>query len=567
LTTRDASELARARTPEWHRRLASWAIFVIGLVFLVVLVNIGPTTACSEASPCRPDPLSAIGGGLAISACFLAFVLSWASGVAAAAAAVTAAWFDALHPDQAFPAGTAGLIGLAAITFALAWFAERDPGGAAVREWAHRVGLVSAPPAAVPRVGRIARVTGVLLILAAAGCAWYGVERQRHADAQQRAASVESARVDKHIDEFTLRLTRADGRAATIAVADAADYPVGQQIRLAVDAHGLMQPLAEPYDATGWHLLAAMSAAFGLASLVRGLRSEARLRALVRDPQPASSVLLSGDHLFAGDAGSGDLAFARLNPRGPVLSPPRPYEVDEDDDEEDAMTAPPMPVTLYGSPVVGSDVLLVYDDVVLRARLKPPAMHGVLAGDVRPRSTVDTAFLPPPEMAAVDATHVHRKNPLLGYAFAAAMPLVAVHVFRLMGPGPAAWALAITLAALAGFIGWRLWIRPVLAWNAGGVAIVGVLGRRRMAWPEVRQVTVESDMVVIVPHEGSGLALAAQLKRGGRTAISVREGLEYARARYAPSVQPPPFPSAAAAWPLVPLLAGVAVFLVWWASL
>jgi hypothetical protein len=133
------------------------------------------------------------------------------------------------------------------------------------------------------------------------------------------------------------------------------------------------------------------------------------------------------------------------------------------------------------------------------------------------------------------------------------MPLLATEVVRRL-PTAAALAAAVVATVVCFVIGWRVWLRPAVAWNGGGVTVRGVSGWVIARWPEVAHVVAEGEVVHVTTASGQTITVPAQVRRGGRTAESLRAGLEHARGRYDPSVEPPPLPRQASPWPLVALV-------------
>jgi hypothetical protein len=237
---------------------------------------------------------------------------------------------------------------------------------------------------------------------------------------------------------------------------------------------------------------------------------------------------------------------------------------------------PVYPYSLYGVPVIGGICALVDEgeQVIMLVRLKPadsrlvfpatrpvgslgsaadeaPSPPGAVEPARRPPiRAAELALVPPAEVtAAPETVHQHRKSRLIGYALTLAMPLAVVELVR-RAPLPAAWAISITAAVVACATGWRL-LRSGVRWNAGGVAATGIWTSVAAAWPQIGAITVDDDMVNIADTSGQMATITAQRRRGGRTAQSLRAGLEHARSRYTPGVPQPGLQRAPRPWALI----------------
>jgi hypothetical protein len=92
-------------------------------------------------------------------------------------------------------------------------------------------------------------------------------------------------------------------------------------------------------------------------------------------------------------------------------------------------------------------------------------------------------------------------------------------------------------------VGWRLLLRSRLAWNRGGVAVVGAVGSARLGWQEVRRIECGRHEVTI--HTGHrGLVVVAHdhgraVGWAGRGPEQLAYALRYAKEKGRPSVDPP----------------------------
>lgn len=528
--------------PAVRRRVIAWSTFVLGVATLIPLVALD-STSCSEQHPCGPTPIYAAASGIFIVSWFLGFIRPWAAAAASSVATLAVAL-------QGHGAVELVMGGYALVTIALAWLAVRRPDTIA---WATHAGYAKpvVPAGWRPRASLIARIaqwTGTLTLLMAAGVSVLGLHRQAAVDEQTRRAEVVTATVTQRVDDFTIKVAMPGGSTSTLDVVDSLNYEPGQQVRIALDDRGLKQLLSEPNDASGWQALAGGLAALGAALWLSGSARARRRRSLLRDEQPVSAIVLWHGFLYPGTGQMGELPFAGLT------------AVDHVGGIAD--TEAPSTLDLYGVPHLGAECILAKPDGSFAAliRLRNPSSGPPLVGDI---ALPQRDIIPEPELTSAPETlHQHRKPAWLGLLLTMAMPFAIIEALRWIGSKPSLlWPIAFAISGLCSYVGWRLWLRPAIAWNGGGVAVLGILGKHRHPWPEIARITIDGDIVVLTTTSGTGIVVPAQTRYAGRTAASLRSGLEHARSRYAPGVSPPGLPKSwsplilLALWPVV----GIAV--------
>ncbi|WP_027343540.1 hypothetical protein [Hamadaea tsunoensis] len=555
LTTADAWALRDAAPSRWRAHVLRWAIFFVGCAATVITVNAQPDVPCTEARPCGPEPVNVIALGLFVGSWL---ILGWSTprlaALAAAVVAVAGPLWDQFHPADASLVAELSLIAYALVTILLAWLRTRRSPSPAEREFADRTprGNLTAVRL-TPRRGRIRIGLGLALLLVGAAVSTAGVLRQSTMDARQAAARTESAAITA-VDATGYTVTVADPT-RVIDVVSPASYRVGGEIRLRVDDGGLAQPLAEPYDATPWQLLAVLLALGALALITTGYA--VRSRRMLSGAYPMTEAYYQDGNLYAGDALAGAEPLARLDlGEEALVRDGQPHREDMG-----GLATPSrwqdQRITLYGVPAPGATVIvgIAGGPVVATARVRPPSGlgrfrpvaggdHGTGPAPDQPRGALPgqvAALVPAAELtAAPEQVFRYRKPALIGYALSACLPLALVELVRRLPTTPAfVLSVLLTLASFAA--GYRIWLRPAAAWNGGGIAARGVLGSVRSSWADVTSVSTQDDSVVVVAGPAAVL-LPAQARRGGRTAASLTAGLLHARSRYADRVDPPPAP-------------------------
>src|SRR6266511_1371329 len=560
LLTRDGRHLATPPQPAWLRRLLVWSVPLAAAGLLAVNSAGTPDATCTQSAPCTADPLGSVVLGLFLASAVVGLVHPGTAAALAAAFAAGALGYDVLHPATASAWWMdAAVIGYAAISLAVARVLRARPGHDVAFDWR--------------------------------------LHRQAEADAQQEAAQVISVEVVDQVDRYTLRVRLPDSSTTQLSVLDAVHHPAGSRLALRVDRAGLRQPVGEEYDASGWYVPAILLAGLALAGVARDRQRRHGLRRLVGQPQPVSSVYVceTWDRLavYPADARPGEPAIAEVRLwRDPEQPPPASLLPATIDDEDDGRLPELQSALLYGVPAPGQWCAVAVDGEIrlprrpLRAHFHAPPFVPPGMSEDEP-SGVDLP-LRPEELAALPSDdrdddplvlREHASHPLVGYVRIVALALGLVALGRLLPALPPAPALVFSALAvgLSAEAGWRLWLRPRLTWNGGGVAVVGMLGARRLAWVEVSHIAAERGVVIIVGREsalvvpaGSGLRWPAGA--GRRSAAQLMLALRHARHRAIASgaadlMAPPPLavparPAALAAlWLLLTLLFAVVLVL------
>ncbi len=599
LLTRDGRHLATPPQPAWLRRLLVWSVPLAAAGLLAVNSAGTPDATCTQSAPCTADPLGSVVLGLFLASAVVGLVHPGTAAALAAAFAAGALGYDVLHPATASAWWMdAAVIGYAAISLAVARVLRARPGHDVAFDWLARTPYATPPaPARLPGPDRRTLALLVLAVVAAGALLAWGLHRQAEADAQQEAAQVISVEVVDQVDRYTLRVRLPDSSTTQLSVLDAVHHPAGSRLALRVDRAGLRQPVGEEYDASGWYVPAILLAGLALAGVARDRQRRHGLRRLVGQPQPVSSVYVceTWDRLavYPADARPGEPAIAEVRLwRDPEQPPPASLLPATIDDEDDGRLPELQSALLYGVPAPGQWCAVAVDGEIrlprrpLRAHFHAPPFVPPGMSEDEP-SGVDLP-LRPEELAALPSDdrdddplvlREHASHPLVGYVRIVALALGLVALGRLLPALPPAPALVFSALAvgLSAEAGWRLWLRPRLTWNGGGVAVVGMLGARRLAWVEVSHIAAERGVVIIVGREsalvvpaGSGLRWPAGA--GRRSAAQLMLALRHARHRAIASgaadlMAPPPLavparPAALAAlWLLLTLLFAVVLVL------
>jgi hypothetical protein len=563
LLTRDARDLRMLARPRWQRRLLTWtvpfaAVALIGVHISAVAVPSDVGDGCSTGAPCTPDPVGAASIGLLVAAAVTGKIYprlpAW---LAAGFLATLVVSERLLRASPASPAWTYLCDVVFVVLCAVVGGVRRDRSHPAAERWIADAPRERPPPppGGPPRQGAGWRLVAWMFAAVAVGCVSAGWYTQKEADARQQAASVVSAPVTGHPDGYTVEVD-VRGRSTRVDVLDSGAYPLGTHLDLYVDGRGLRQPVAEPYDATGWVLVGVLLGGVAAACYFRGVETSYRPRRLFADAQPVSAVSalcgLGIVAVYAADARPGEPALAHFH-----------TAVDEEDDDPDVGSGF-RPATLYGVPVPGHWCAVVVDGQLLTptrpvptGRVTAPLYGQLPTGDedddlpmpqqppLRPEEL--DALRPADRFAAPDQVLTHVRNPLVGYASAVGMPLVLTIASRALPDLPytiwlfvAALALALSCAAA-----WRMFMRGRAAWNGHGIAVVGAINEDRAAWHTVKDIDHDGESVTIIT-ENRGLVLSAGrfLGMAGHTerdAEQLAHALRYARDRAATaSAEDPP---------------------------
>ncbi|MDT5035652.1 MAG: hypothetical protein QOE03_837 [Micromonosporaceae bacterium] len=582
LLTRDARALRALGRPRWLSRALRVTIMAAAVAVLTLHDATAPTRHCTDSAPCAPDPVSAMTVGLLFAAGVAGLLHPRTAGWLAAAFTAAVVSYDLSHPALASPTWVYAVdLGFAGFCFAVAALGRGPHPSGAARAWLADARHERPPtPRALPRIGVGWLVVAAMCLLTAVGVAGATWHRQATVAAREDAAVPLTVDVVARVDADTVRVRLPDRRFAELAVR-AADHPVGQRMPARVDRNGVVQPISDPYDVTGWFALAV--AAAGVAAACRGRAADrfAGLRELFTQPQPVSQVYvragLGVTAVYPGDARPGEPAATELS----CLSAPPVVDLPTDDPGAGrVLILPTRPALLYGVPAAGRWCTVVVDgDPVLPTGPVPADVHAppfsepTADGGPEPMSAqwtdddelsgLDAALaaphrgdlpLRPEEVAAIDPAdsddnpyqvHVHAQARPIGYTLIAGTPLVLLTPVGLLVTlsTTAAVLLAAVVMAASCAVGFRLLLRSRLAWNRGGVAVVGAAGSARLGWQQVRGIEYGRHDVTIHTTDG-GLVVAAHdhssgLGRTGRGAEQLAHALRYAKEMARRSVDPP----------------------------
>jgi hypothetical protein len=565
LLARSARDLRVLARPRWQRRLLTWTVPFAAVALIGVHVAAVGSDDCSAGSPCMPDPVGSVSVGLLVAAAATGKIYPrlppW---LAAGFLATLVVSERLLRASPVSPAWTYLCDAAFVVLCAVVGGVRRDRSHPAAERWIADAPRERPPPppGGPPRQGAGWRLVAWMFAAVAVGCVSAGWYIQKEADARQQAATVVAATVTAHPDGYTLEVDLR-GRPTRIDVFDAGAYPVGTRLDLYIDGRGLHQPVVEPYDATGWLLLGALLGGVAAACWFRGVESSYQPHRLFADAQPVSAVrVLCGLGIvavYAYDARPGEQALLHF------------HTVLDNDDPDIASGF--RPATLYGVPAPGHWCAVVVDGHLLTPARPVPAgrvsapLYAQVPADndedddppmpqppLRPEEL--DALRPADRFAAPDQVLTHVRNPLVGYASAAGMPLVLAVAAQALPDLPyAAWLFIAGLALALSCAGaWRMFMRGRAVWNGHGIAVVGAINEDRAAWRSVTDIDHDGETVTIITAN-RGLALSAGrfLGMGGRTerdAEQLAHALRYARDRAtsAPAEDPPtlarPRPSA-----------------------
>lgn len=521
LTKTDAALLCRLEVPRSRQWLAAAMISGAGFMSLVLVLTNTTLPVCTPTSPCGSDPGAKVIYTLMGAVVALAFVQRRLAAMTAVAAAAGLLYYNHLHPAQA-PKDFATITVVVVAVWSLAW-AEWTRTRPAPKGWKPEPQPVPAPRIRVP-IQPIGAMIGLALIALGIVSVVYGTARQASVDAQMRAARVVQVLVVGHPSTFVIRVQYPPGKTTDITVKSVRAYPVSRPTTVAVDDHGLVQPVAEPYDGSFFW---AYASGLGLAGLGLAWFSLERIvprRRLLRRPQPATAVYIRRRHgavlLFAGDANVVDLPFAELPVRDDLMREFTPSLL--------ATTAsapalpmgtnpqmlPPEPATLHGTPIPGRWCTVTVGELTLSPKGPLRTTQDMLPfGSIAEGATVPAhqattevtetggeraltaeergRIRPEDATATPDQVLYHRLSRLLAYGLILVGLVVAAWAAGLTGPA-AGWPRLLVVAAVLGvanFAGWRLWLRPLVAWSGGGVAIRPSWRRpTTLAWSSVTAV-------------------------------------------------------------------------------
>lgn len=538
---------------------------LLGFVFIVAsIVATGPEEPCSAATPCLPSRPDSIALGLLFGSMAVGYV-HWR----------TAAWFAVgaavaiLVVDFGEPAVPWWTYLLLLGYVAGYWYFPESGRGSAASAVASSVPVTDhrpvPRPAVVPVLGRPWLALAAVLATGTIGMSWWSVVEQDRKDAQQQAARVMTGVVREHRDDYTARVEFPDGRQVNADVLEVGDYPVGGPMDFYVDGRGLMQPVSEPYDASGWLVLATIGAAAAIALALRTVDRNSALRRLFSDAQPVRQVgaveQWRAVQLFLPGPRPGRTTLATVpvisgGPTDDESDVPDRYG-DSDDDEPDAgpdtgWTAIPEPAVLYGDPRPGHWCAVQVDGRVRLPRnpVRPLTEIPATSTVADHRSASDEPLVDPALVIDADRwsspadVRFHRQHPLIRWTSAlASVPALLSPVGLVFSgpldalPLPGVVAVAAPLTAVALFYGWRRHLRSYLCWNAGGLVLVTTWRVHRLSWSAGLRVGGDGSEVSMLDDETEQVFTVAARQRirfppaasGERTAEQLRHALRHAR--------------------------------------
>ncbi len=534
-TAEDADRWAVLHPPRWARPFWPALVALAAALAAVFLPDTGP--ACSAGNPCGAD-----WPGLWVFGLLLGQALwSWSfpellmPASPALAGLVVAATFPL--PGGAYTGLTVLVLSASAATWAAAVWrlvarqrlqADRVAGASR-----HRV---PGAETAVPR-GTIRIVVAFVLLaigVGALGMALSGI----HDDARRARGAVHLAGRVVGTGDVSIRV-RAAGTTRMLDARSPGDYTPGQQVEVLVDGDWV-RLAQEPYDPSGWQLLALGAVLPALTLLASGVRARRRDAALLRHPVPVQRAVVDFDRRGdawvrpVGDAGTRPAAFRcwvePLGKRmgdGAVAGTGGDAQTRESSDGQGDAAGDGLSreVLVYGVPRAGSPVVLVAaapDRSTRVLRSGPLWLPGPGASPQRVHPGAVRA--PAPEWVQEAGTRLPEGGPVrrwgpgmsarAGATFivlmAAAMVVgLAVQVRSGAGVGSGAallWVVVATWAApMVG--GWRITA------DGGGVWLRGVWRVQHISWQAVTRVACTQGGVVEISRSGGARWRRANMGR------------------------------------------------------
>jgi len=524
LTRSEAALLRRLEVPRSRQWLAAAMICGGGFIGLVLTFTNTTLPVCTAATPCTPDPGQKAVYAAMAGAVVLAFVQRRLAALTAVGAAAGLLYYNHLHPGLA-PKQFATLTVVAVAVWSVVWAEltnpRRAPGG-----WKPEQESVPAPKLPM-RTAPIGAAVGLVLIALGVGAAFYGHARQASVEAQVRSAKVVSVKVTGKPGTFTIRVAYPPGQSSEITVKSTRVYPVSSNTLIAVDDHGLLQPVAEPYDGSFFWTDTVGLGLAGIGLVWFSLERILPRRRLLRRPQPATSVYVRrrAGHvlLFPGEATAADLPFAELPVRDDLMREYAPSLLVASDATPvvphgtNPRMLPPEPAVLYGIPIPGRWCTVRIGDLTLSASgplrtTQDMLPFGSLHDAATPPSSTEPTFTEEPATdvgerpltaeerrrirpddaaAAPDHVRYHRLSRLIAYGLILVVAVVAGWAVGLFGQtdGWVRTLIAVVVLGLLNYAGWRVWLRPMVAFSGGGVAIRPIWRRpASLEWTSVNRV-------------------------------------------------------------------------------
>lgn len=296
----------RAATMDWLRaRPARWSdprLSAVGWAVMVALFVATDTSGgCSEAAPCMIDRDDVLGAVVVAAALAHIGWLVWVPEVAWITTPVVVV-VSVVSPGSIVGGAASWVLWLvvpaAAWTLATLW--RRRSGRVRQLEIvAPLASTMALPPVPAPAWDRrtLRLLAGFAALAAAAGLVAYTLHWQATENAHVRQATRVPGAVLAHLDDgyaLRVRLRPPGAGVRKLETFDASGYPVGSAVQVLVDG-SWARLAAEPFDPTGWYMLAAGFALLGTTLVVTTLAWRRRLAALASGPVPALAVWVDPD--------------------------------------------------------------------------------------------------------------------------------------------------------------------------------------------------------------------------------------------------------------------------------
>ena len=542
-----------------HPMVAPVAVFGAAVAVFAALALSGSSPACTAQQPCQADWVGSGLLGLLLlggPAMALAPIVAVASAVVFSVLALSYETSSlSLWSALAVPAYAVVVIAIArwrAAQYATA--GDRDVLGKPTET------LLRSGAGAVPRgVGTQWQVAGgAALLVTVLLSLWAHLSVTKEAD-REAAADRTYGTVVGHPDDVTLRVRFPDDAdPVSVAVLDATDYPIGQEVPFLTDSTGLRRPVAEPYDGSIWATLIVLLAGLGGAALTRAAAQRVALRRLITEPQPTYAVRVrlgwGVAAVYAANARLRDPALLQIRlsePAGEESSnhPAGPHRTGHDDrgdaagggfggllggggmdggydaDANEDEYVEDQPGLLVGAPYGGGWAAVVVAGATLLPVRPSGDGHGAPpAGDLAAAAAEGLRFDPleegflDPEAAARDPLdrQEYTADPVvmimrIAVAVAVASVGPAPWLGRLLGL-PAALAVAIAGLLITEVV-WWMDARTALAWDGGGVTWASGRRQLRMPWEAVRRLEVENGDTVYVSTGDTALPVLVRRPR------------------------------------------------------
>jgi hypothetical protein len=460
-------------------------LLVAGTAAAILLLTVFtmPQAPCTVAAPCRPEPVTAFAVGLLAAVAAMSFVHRWSAVGAAVACAVV--WPISDRFDDA-DLGWRGLLPLILVAGTVAVARLRGPGSGEAPPARRR------QPPAPHRLPSFTRplAAGVLLLVCGIAASGWTLWRQDRVTEQEATARTTTAVVREHVDDgAVIGVELHDGTSWHTEVLDGDDYPIGSRTEVLIDHAGLQQLRSEPYDITMLLLPTITAAGLAVAHLVRTAARRRSLRRFLIVPQPVRPVRASvrPDELIVLVPGPVDTAEQFTLPLSGGAQDEAPPET------SGAAPARTEPALLYGPVRPGQwcavqirDHLHIPCEPVSRVETVRYDGNRGLPADIDDdgEPSVATADLLPEDREPAEPRQYRLTSPRAwGRVVAAGVSAAAGLAVLAQGSSSSVVVGAGMIGAIAGTEwGWRLYLRPRLCWNLGGVSAVTPWRRHRMSW-------------------------------------------------------------------------------------